>query len=105
MSMNIGIGDVLLVSPMIMLFLASIIPITVKVFRGNSEQSASATLIQGLGGILAAIVLLLVVSGSGATAFANALVFDGITKWMGLIALKKRYQELPGKRKKMRQRD
>jgi NADH-quinone oxidoreductase subunit N len=87
MSMNIGIGDVLLVSPMIMLFLASIIPITVKVFRGNSEQSASATLIQGLGGILAAIVLLLVVSGSGATAFANALVFDGITKWMGLIAL------------------
>lgn len=87
MNMNIGIGDILLVSPMIMLFLASIIPITVKVFRGNSEQSASATLIQGLGGILAAIVLLLVVSGSGATAFANALVFDGITKWMGLIAL------------------
>lgn len=85
--MNIGIGDILLVSPMLMLFLASIIPITIKVLRGNVEQSASATLIQGLGGILAAIVLLMVVSGSGATAFANALVFDGVTKWMGLIAL------------------
>jgi NADH-quinone oxidoreductase subunit N len=87
MTTNIGIGDVLLISPMIMLFLASIIPITIKVLRGNVEQSPSATLIQGLGGILAAIVLLMVVSGSGATAFANALVFDGVTKWMGLIAL------------------
>lgn len=87
MNSNIGIGDILLVSPMIMLFLASIIPITIKVLRGNNEQSPSATLIQGLGGILAAVVLLLVVSGSGATAFSNALVFDGLTKWMGLIAL------------------
>lgn len=87
MNVNIGIGDILLISPMIMLFLASIIPITIKVLRGNVEQGASATLIQGLGGILAAIVLLMVVSGSGATAFANALVFDGVTKWMGLIAL------------------
>lgn len=85
--MNIGVGDILLVSPMLMLFLASIIPITIKVLRGNVEQSPSATLIQGLGGILAAIVLLMVVSGSGATAFVDALVFDGVTKWMGLIAL------------------
>ena len=87
MTTNIGIGDILLISPMIMLFLASIIPITIKVLRGNVEQSPSATLIQGLGGILAAIVLLMVVSGSGATAFASALVFDGVTKWMGLVAL------------------
>lgn len=87
MNSNVGIGDILLVSPMIMLFLASIIPITIKVLRGNSEQSPSATLIQGLGGILAAVVLLMVVSGSGATAFSNALVFDGLTKWMGMIAL------------------
>lgn len=87
MNSNIGIGDILLVSPMIMLFLASIIPITIKVLRGNVEQSPSATLIQGIGGILAAVVLLMVVSGSGATAFSNALVFDGLTKWMGLIAL------------------
>ncbi len=87
MNINIGIGDILLISPMIALFLASIIPITVKVLRGNSEQSSTATLIQGLGGIFAAIILLLIVSGSGSTAFAQALVFDGITKWMGLIAL------------------
>lgn len=87
MNLNIGIGDILRISPMIALFLASIIPITVKVLRGNSEQSPMATLIQGLGGIFVAIVLLMIVSGSGSTAFAQALVFDGITKWMGLIAL------------------
>ncbi len=87
MNFNIGIGDIFLISPMIALFLASIIPITIKVLRGNVEQSPTATLIQGLGGIFAAIALLLVVSGSGATAFANALVFDGVTTWMGLIAL------------------
>ncbi len=87
MTINVGIGDVLLISPMIALLLASLIPLTIKVLKGNIEQTPSATLIQGLGGILAAIVLLLVVSGSGATAFANALVFDGLTQWVGLIAL------------------
>lgn len=87
MNFNIGIGDILLTSPMIALFLASIIPLTVKVLKGNVEQSSSATLIQGLGGIIAATILLLVVSGSGATAFSNALVFDGVTRWMGLVAL------------------
>ena len=46
MTTNIGIGDILLISPMIMLFLASIIPITIKVLRGNVEHSPSATLIQ-----------------------------------------------------------
>lgn len=87
MNFNIGIGDILLISPMIALFLASIIPITVKVLRGNVEQSPTATLIQGMGGIFASIILLGIVSGSGNTAFAEALIFDGITRWMGLIAL------------------
>lgn len=87
MNFNIGIGDILLISPMIALFLASIIPLTVKVRKGNVEPSPSATLIQGLGGIFAALILLLVVSGSGATAFANALVFDGVTRWVGAVAL------------------
>jgi NADH-quinone oxidoreductase subunit N len=86
-SFNIGLPDILLISPMIVLFLASLIPITIKVLRGNVEQSGTATLTQGLGGILCALILMVVVSGSGATAFANALVFDGVTTWMGVIAL------------------
>lgn len=87
MTTNIGIQDLLLVSPMIVLFLASLIPITIKVLRGNEEQAGSATLIQGMGGIISASILLFVLSGSGTTAFMNTLVFDGVTKWAGLIAL------------------
>lgn len=85
--MSIGLADILLVSPLIALFLSSLIPITIKVLRGNIEQAPMATLIQALGGVFAALILLIVVSGSGATAFANALVFDGVTTWMGSVAL------------------
>lgn len=87
MRFSIGIPDIILISPMIALFLSSLIPITMKVLRKNKEQPPFATLVQGLAGILSAMILLMVLSGSGATAFANALVFDGVTKWMGFIAL------------------
>ncbi|MFN7825852.1 MAG: NADH-quinone oxidoreductase subunit N [Pseudobdellovibrionaceae bacterium] len=87
MNIQIGLADVLLISPMLALFLASLIPITIKVLKGNVEQAPFATLVQGLGGILAATVLLMMVAGSGSTAFADALVLDGLTKWMGFVAL------------------
>lgn len=89
MNSEVALLDILKVSPMIVLFLVSLIPITVKVLRGNVEQAPMATLIQGLGGIVAAIVLMFFVHEvfMGLPAFSNALVFDGVTKWMGLIAL------------------
>ena len=72
MSSTVGYGDLLLVSPLIILFLASLLPITIKVLRGNSEQPPIATLVQALGGIFAAMIVLIIVSGSGASAFSNA---------------------------------
>lgn len=87
MNINVGLSDILLISPMIALFIASLIPITIKVLRGNIEQPAIATLTQGLLGIIVAIGLLSVFGGTGKGAFDNALVFDGITQWMGIIAL------------------
>lgn len=88
MNPNIGINDLVLVSPMIALFLASLVPITLKVLRGNREQNALSTLIQGLIGLVISAVLLGIFSGpNGATAFHHSLVFDGITQWMGVIAL------------------
>lgn len=87
MEINTGISDLVLVSPMIALFIASIIPIAIKVLKGNVEQSPAAVLGQSLGGILVSLVLLLIVSGSGGTAFDGALVFDGVTTWMGAMAL------------------
>jgi NADH-quinone oxidoreductase subunit N len=85
--MNFGFADLLLVSPILALFVASIIPITIKVLRRNVEQPSIATLIQALCGVVCSLLLLVTISGSGATAFSNALVFDGVTTWMGAIAL------------------
>lgn len=87
MNTAVGILDLLLVSPMLVLFLTSLIPITIKVLRGNNEQPKIATLIQALGGIVVAAVLLLIVSNNASTAFSSILVFDGLTKWIGFIAL------------------
>ena len=92
MTATIGLADILSVSPMIALFLVSLIPITVKVLRGNIEQPPFATLMQGLGGIIAAIILLLTVyalvhNQANPTAFANALVMDGLTVSVGLLSL------------------
>jgi NADH-quinone oxidoreductase subunit N len=82
-----GIADVLLISPLIVLFITSLIPLTIKVLRGNQEQPAIATLVQALGGTLTSAVLLLVLAGYGSAAFSNTLFFDGISKWVGALAL------------------
>lgn len=82
-----GLSDVLLISPLIALFLFSLIPITIKVLRGNIEQSPAATTIEALIGLTLAAGLLIVFGGSGKTAFNGQLVFDGLTQWMGLIAV------------------
>ncbi len=92
MNITIGLADVMSVTPLIALFLASLIPITVKVLRGNVEQPPLATLLQGLGGIIAAAILMLTVytmvsNQANPTSFANALVMDGMTISIGLLAL------------------
>ena len=87
MNITLGLSDVLLISPLIALFIFSLIPITIKVLRGNVEQSAAATIIEALIGLTIAAGLLIVFGGSGKTAFSGQLVFDGLTQWMGLIAV------------------
>lgn len=87
MNTNIGLGDILLISPMIALFLASLIPITMKVLRGNREQAPILTLSQALIGVVVAVGLMAVLGGTGKTAFNNGLIFDGVTQWLGIISL------------------
>ena len=89
-SINIGLADVLLISPMIVLFLFSLVPITIKVLRGNREQNPVATLIEALIGLIITAGLVIVFCGeaSGApTAFDGQLIFDGLTMWMSLICV------------------
>lgn len=87
MNVTVGLSDILLISPMIALFLVSLLPITIKVLRGNKEQPAIATLTQGLLGLIIAAGLMLVFGGAGQTAFNGSLLFDGLSQWMTLIAL------------------
>ncbi len=89
MKMDVSWKDITLVTPMIAIFLTSLIPITIKVLRGNREQNPLATLIQSLSGLLIALGLLVVVGSiaDGAAAFSNALLFDPITQWMGAVAI------------------
>src|SRR5690606_12973792 len=65
----------------------SLVPLTIKVLRGNREQNPLATVAQGLIGLISAIILLIVFSRHGRTAFNESLLFDGISLWMGSTAL------------------
>lgn len=87
MNITFGISDILLISPLIALFVFSLIPITIKVLRGNVEQSPAATIIEALIGLTMAAGFLIVFGGSGKTAFHGQLIFDGLTQWIGLIAV------------------
>ncbi|MEQ1722472.1 MAG: proton-conducting transporter membrane subunit, partial [Pseudobdellovibrio sp.] len=90
-SINVGLSDILLISPMIVLFLFSLIPITLKVLRGNKEQNPAASMIEVLIGLALAAALLIVFSGNSSdgapTAFNSQLIFDGLTQWIGLISI------------------
>lgn len=92
MNVAIGLKDLFSVSPLIALFLASLIPITVKVLNGNREQNPAGTLWQGVGGMLASAILLMTVyllvrDQDSQTAFAGALLIDGKTVAVGVLAL------------------
>lgn len=92
MNIAIGLRDIFSVSPLIALFLASLIPITVKVLNGNREQNPIGTLWQGVGGLLASAILLMTVyilvrDQGDQTAFAGALIMDGKTAAVGCLAL------------------
>ena len=87
MKIDIGMADIIRTSPMIAIFLASLIPLTSKLFNNNKEPSNLITLIEGIGGLIVGLVLLTVFGGSGETAFNKVLVFDSISLWMGIIAI------------------
>lgn len=90
-NINIGLADILLTSPMIALFLFSLVPIAIKVLRGNREQLPVATLIEAMIGIIVTTGLIIVFGGDTPTgapmAFDRQLIFDGLTTWMSLIAV------------------
>jgi len=79
--------DILLVSPAIAVFIASLIPLTIKVFRGNNEPNTFATMMWAFIGLIAAAALSISSFGVEKTAFNKALIFDGLSSWSTLIVL------------------
>jgi NADH-quinone oxidoreductase subunit N len=87
MQIQFTLRDFLLVAPAIALFLASCIPLLIKVLRGNQEQNSFATLMYAYVGIVIAAGFTLFMLGSERTAFDGALVFDGISSFTTLLIL------------------
>lgn len=87
MQLNLGWIDFLLIAPAMALVLFSMIPLAIKVLRGNVEQNSFATLCWGYMGIIVASGLMVATFGLKQTAFENALVFDGISSIAGIIVL------------------
>ncbi len=78
---QIPIEDYICISPLIFLFIGSLIPLTLKVLRGNREPNPSVTLCLALLGVVAALAVScsLFPKMTPYYAFSNALVFDGIS--------------------------
>jgi len=87
METQFEILDLLLVSPVIALFLASVIPLLIKVVKGNKEPNSMATIMYGLVGIVTATGLTISNYGIEKMAFQSALRFDGLSFWMQLAVL------------------
>ncbi len=91
--MNFNVSDLIVVSPLICIFVASIIPITVKAFNDGQEMSPFTALMYSIFGLIGAAGLTLsAVKGywqiSGLNfveAFSKAIIIDGITVWSSYI--------------------
>ncbi len=88
MQIESGMPDVWLLLPFIVLFIASLAPITIKVLCKNKEQPLFGTLAQGLIGVIIALGFV-VWQWDGVTGyvFSHALVFDGISSWANVLTL------------------
>jgi NADH-quinone oxidoreductase subunit N len=84
---NIGLNDFLKISPMLVLFFVSLLPMTIKVLRGNKENSGLNNMLFALGGIIFAAMFLFTFAGGHQPVFQKAMVFDGITLWIGFVVL------------------
>jgi NADH-quinone oxidoreductase subunit N len=87
MQLTLGWIDFLLISPALALFFASLIPLAIKVLRGNVERNSFSTLAYAYMGLVVAAGGIIVSFGVKQTAFENALIFDGISSITGLIVV------------------
>lgn len=81
MSANFNIADLFLVAPALSLFFASLVPLAIKVLRGNREPRPFAVILWAFIGIVAATGFNAAALGTETQAFMKALSFDGLAFW------------------------
>ena len=89
-SVNFGLEDIVCVAPAIILFIASIIPLTFKVLRGNVEMKHGVSVTYALAGLSAALFSSLVLYSQQTNvfyAFYRALVFDGLSVFATVMVI------------------
>ena len=85
MAVNFSVVDLILVSPALALFLVSLIPLSLKAFRGNREPRSMTIVLYSFIGLVAAAGLAISNYGVNQTAFEKALVFDGLSSWATIL--------------------
>ncbi|MCB0364255.1 MAG: NADH-quinone oxidoreductase subunit N [Bdellovibrionaceae bacterium] len=85
MDINFSVVDLILVSPAIALFIVSLIPLSLKAFRGNRVPRPMTVILYSYIGLIAAAGLAVANYGVNQTAFEKALVFDGLSSWSTLL--------------------
>ena len=89
--LNFNFVDLLLVAPLFALFITSLVPLLIKVLRGNTELQPTAALSWGLIGVVSAFVLSLstvnIYKTTAYGAFDGSLIFDGTSFVATLIVL------------------
>lgn len=88
MSSLVSGSELYLLMPLLVLFVTSLVPITVKVLSNNKEQPPIATLLQALIGlVVAGVVVWRQFDNVRGFAFSNLLVFDGLATVLNMLAL------------------
>lgn len=83
----ITLKDILAVAPMLVILVASLIPVMIKVFNSNREPAPFVTMAYSVAGLISAAFLTASMAGVKQTAFAEALVLDGMGAWGTYLVL------------------
>lgn len=81
MTSLVSLKDLLVISPMIALLVASLFPVVGKALGGNKEPKPFVTVVCGLIGVIVAAGLTASLAGMKHVAFNESLVFDGMAVW------------------------
>ena len=81
-----GFSDVLIVLPLIVMFVTSLVPITIKIINHNKESSYLNTILYASFGLILSVGTL-VYGGFGVSGFSNTIVIDGLAYISSILVI------------------